>query len=146
MLMAPVFEAMGRRDPPYTEFAHTVTRFTVIVFSTSSVLAVIMVELMIGLFPVTTMWIWNQFRVPIFLAIAAFFLQLFALYPYYHYWEAVRRRSIRLHIALGVVAAGFVLVWVIVLDGMGSYMLTPRQDSGAWSHVLNATWGSLILH
>ena len=145
MLMAPVFEAMGRRVPPYTEFAHTVTRFTVIVFSTSSVLAVIMVELMIGLFPVTTMWIWNQFRVPIFLAIAAFFLQLFALYPYYHYWEAVRRRSIRLHIALGAVAAGFVLVWVVVLDGMGSYMLTPRDESG-WSHVLNMTWVPLVLH
>src|SRR5437763_1665305 len=79
MLMAPIFEAMGRRDPPYTEFAHTVTRFTVVVFSTSSVLAVIMVELMIGLFPVTTMWIWNQFRAPIFLAIAAFLLQLFVL-------------------------------------------------------------------
>ena len=27
MLMAPVFEAMGQRNPFYTEFAHTVTRF-----------------------------------------------------------------------------------------------------------------------
>src|SRR5439155_11392830 len=109
-------------------------------------LAVIMVELMIGLFPVTTMWMWNQFHAPIFLAVAAFFLQLFALYPYYHYWDAIRRRSVRLHIGLGTVAAGFILVWVIVLDGMGSYMLTPSYESGAWAGVLNATWVPLVLH
>jgi hypothetical protein len=36
---------------------------------------VIMMELLIGLFPVTTMWMWNQFRAPIALAIAGFSLQ-----------------------------------------------------------------------
>ena len=35
----------------------------------------------------------------------AFILQLLALYPYYHYWEPLRRYSIPLHTTLGALAA-----------------------------------------
>src|SRR5688572_19256148 len=65
MVLVPVFEWYGKTNAVATDLARALTRFTVIVFSVSTVLAVIMVELMIGLFPVTTMWIWNQFRGPI---------------------------------------------------------------------------------
>jgi cytochrome bd-type quinol oxidase subunit 1 len=146
MVMAPIFEWRGQRTPHVTDLAYAITKFTVIVFSVSTVLAVIMVELMIGLFPVTTMWIWNQFRAPIALAIGAFFLQFAALYPYYHYWERIRRRSVRLHVMMGTTAAGLMMLWVAVLDGMGSYMLTPVSGRTTWGNVLNPTWGSLMLH
>ena len=146
MLLAPIFEAMGRTNPLYTALARGITRFTLIVFSASAVLAVIMVELFIGLFPVTTMWIWNQFRHLLYLGVAAFFLQLFALYPYYHYWEAIRRHSVRLHLLMGIMAAALILIWVIVLDGMGSYMLTPTDRPGRWPDPLNPTWLPLALH
>jgi len=98
------------------------------------------------LFPVTTMWIWNQFRHLLYLGVAAFFLQLFALYPYYHYWEAIRRHSVRLHLLMGIMAAALILIWVIVLDGMGSYMLTPTDRPGRWPDPLNPTWLPLALH
>src|SRR5690349_14825206 len=65
MILAPLFEWKGRSNPYLIDLAHSVTRFTIVVFSASTVLAVIMVELLIGLFPVTTMWMWNQFRGPI---------------------------------------------------------------------------------
>ena len=75
LVLSPIFEWWGRRSVHFTDLAHAITKFTVLFFSVSTVLAVIMVELLIGLFPVTTMWMWNQFRGPIALAIAAFLLQ-----------------------------------------------------------------------
>jgi hypothetical protein len=146
MVLAPIFEWQGNTNPAATILARTMTRFTVIVFSVSTVLAVIMVELMIGLFPVTTMWMWNQFRGPIAVGIAAFVLQLLALYPYYHYWDWIMERRPSLHLALGVAAALFMLVWVLVLDGMGSYMLTPAERAGSWSNLINPTWLPLAFH
>jgi hypothetical protein len=146
MVTAPVFEWRGQRAPHFTDLAYAITKFTVVVFSVSTVLAVIMVELLIGLFPVTTMWMWNQFRAPIALAMGAFLLQFAALYPYYHYWERIRRRSIRLHLTMGITAALLMMLWVAVLDGMGSYMLTPVEGGTTWENLLNPTWGSLMLH
>jgi hypothetical protein len=146
MILAPIFEATGRFVPFNVDLARAATRFTVIVFSVSTVLAVIMVELMIGLFPVTTMWVWNRFRSPIGLGIAAFLLQLAALYPYYHFWDVLRQRRPRLHTALGAAAALLMLVWVAVLDGMGSSMLSPVESSSSWGYLWNQTWIPLMLH
>lgn len=146
MVLAPIFEWKGRSHAADLDLAHAITRFTVVVFSASTVLAVIMVELMIGLFPVTTMWIWNQFRGPIALGIAAFILQLLALYPYYHYWDRIIAKRPKLHLALGSAAAFFMLIWVLVLDGMGSYMLTPVEGARSWANLMNPTWLPLALH
>ena len=146
MLMAPLFEFRGRANLFDRDLARSLTRFTVVVFSVSTVLAVIMVELMIGLFPVTTMWMWNRFRGPILVGILAFILQLLALYPYYHFWEPLRRYSIPFHTTLGALAAFFMLLWVLMLDGMGSYMLTPVEQAGTWERLWNPTWLPLALH
>lgn len=146
MILAPIVEALGRSRPLYVDAAHTMTRFTLVTFTVSLVLAVIMVELFIGLFPLTNSLLFNRFRYPIYAAVAAFLLQLFLLYPYYHYWEAIRSRSIRLHITLGALAAVLVLIWVGVLDGIGSYMLTPVKGEGKWADLLNPTWLPLVIH
>ena len=146
MVLAPLLETADRVNPMYTDFSRSLTRFTVVTFSISTVLAVIMVELFIGLFPFSTMWIWNQFRAPIFLAIVAFLLQLATLYPYYHYWDPIREWNRRLHIALGMLAAVFVLIWVVILDGMGSTMLTPDTNGGPWAKLVNPTWMPLVVH
>ena len=146
MVLAPLLEAAERVNRVYADFSRSLTRFTIITFSASTVLAVIMVELSIGLFPLTTMWMWNQFRLPILLAIVAFFLQLAVLYPYYHYWDSIRQRHRRLHILLGFLAGFFVLIWVVILDGMGSAMLTPDTSGGPWARLRNPTWAPLVLH
>ncbi len=146
MLLAPFLEFRGRTNPFDRDLALSLTRFTVVVFSVSTVLAVIMVELLIGLFPVTTMWMWNRFRVPILFGILAFILQVLALYPYYHFWDALRRYSLTFHTTLGALAAFFMLLWVLMLDGMGSYMLTPVDQGGIWAPLWNPTWLPLALH
>jgi cytochrome bd ubiquinol oxidase subunit I len=146
MMLTPIAEIMGNSRPWLVEAAHGMTRFTIVTYTVSLVLAVIMVELFIGLFPLTNAHVFNHFRAPLYIASAAFLLQLFALYLYYHYWDAIRAKSPRLHITLGVAAALFMLVWVAVLDGMGSYMLTPARSDSAWGRLSNPTWASLVLH
>ncbi|MBA2485518.1 MAG: cytochrome ubiquinol oxidase subunit I [Nitrospira sp.] len=146
MVLAPLLETADRVNPFYADFSRSMTRFTIVTFSVSTVLAVIMVELSIGLFPLTTMWMWNQFRWPILLAMAAFILQLAVLYPYYHYWDFFRQRHRRVHILMGFLAAFFVLIWVVILDGMGSTMLTPETNGGPWGRLLNPTWIPLVIH
>jgi cytochrome bd-type quinol oxidase subunit 1 len=146
MVLAPLMEALSRSNPVYLETAHTLTRFTLVTYTTSTVLAVIMVELFIGLFPRTNAWLFNQFRTPILVAIAAFLLQLLLLYPYYHYWDPIRAKSPRGHVTMGAFAAVLMLVWVAVLDGIGSYMLTPVTKPDTWSRLFNPTWAPLVLH
>jgi cytochrome bd-type quinol oxidase subunit 1 len=143
MILAPIAEAMGRSRPFYTDLAHTMTRFTLVTYTASIVLAVIMIEFFIGLYPLTNSWLFNRFRVSILVASAAFLLQLFLLYPYYHYWDSLRARGIGLHLAMGSAAAGLMLVWVAVLDGVGSYMLTPGSADGG---MFNPTWMPLVIH
>ena len=146
MLLAPLAEFGGRSRPWLVDAARTMTRFTVVTYTASLVLAVIMIDLFIGLFPLTNSHLFNKFRYPVYVATIAFLLQLFSLYPYYHYWDVLRARTPRLHLILGVAAALFMLVWVAVLDGMGSYMLTPVKADDAWSRISNPTWGPLVLH
>lgn len=146
MMLAPIAEVLGTSRPFYTAMAHTLTRVTVVTYTTSLVLAVIMIELFIGLYPMTNAWLFNRFRSPVLLAIAAFFLQVLLLYPYYHYWEAIRAKAPKLHIAMGAGSAAFMLVWVAVLDGIGSFMLTPTGSDGRWAELLNPTWLPLVVH
>lgn len=146
MMLTPLAEIMGQSRPWLLDAAHAMTRFTIVTYTASLVLAVIMIELFIGLFPLTNAHLFNYFRAPLYVATGAFLLQLFALYPYYHYWDAIRAKSPHLHITLGIVAALLMLVWVAVLDGMGSYMLTPARSDGAWGRLSNPTWVPLVLH
>ena len=146
MMLAPTAEWLGERHPWLLDVARSMTRFTIVTYTASLVLAVLMVQLFIGLFPMTNAYLFNRFRYPIYIAMVAFLLQLFALYPYYHYWEVLRARSPRLHRMLGVLAALLMFIWVAVLDGIGSYMLTPATGDDAWSRLANPTWGPLIVH
>jgi len=146
IVLAPITEHMGRRNPVYLDVAYAMTRFTVITFTASAVLALMMVELFIGWFPLLNAWLFNQFRYPLFVAMAAFLLLLILLLPYYHFWHRLRAISVMLHIGMGATAACLVLVWVGVLDGMGSYMLTPVKTDGLWAEVFNPTWIPLVIH
>lgn len=146
MMLAPLAESAGETRPWLLEAARSMTRFTIVTYTASLVLAVIMVDLFIGLFPLTNTHLFNRFRYPIFVAMIAFLLQLFALYSYYHFWKALRARSPGLHRTLGFLAALLMFIWVAVLDGIGSYMLTPATGDDGWNRLANPTWAPLVVH
>lgn len=146
LMLAPPAEWAGERRPWLLDAARSMTRFTIVTYTASLVLAVLMVQLLIGLFPLTNAYLFNRFRYPLYVAMIAFLLQLFALYPYYHYWDPLRTKSPRFHRMLGVLAALLMFIWVAVLDGIGSYMLTPVSVGDAWDRLANPTWVPLIAH
>ncbi|MDC4225319.1 MAG: hypothetical protein MPW15_14050 [Candidatus Manganitrophus sp.] len=57
IVLAPALEYLGIKDPFYTRLGRSLVRFVAVVFSISAVFAVVMVELFIGLFPVSTVTI-----------------------------------------------------------------------------------------
>jgi hypothetical protein len=146
MILAPIAEGLGRTRPHFTDLAHLMSRFTLVTYTASIVLAVFMLELFVGLFPLTNSWLFNHFRAPLHLALAVFFVQLLCLYPYYHFWERLREKSVTGHIALGGTAAILILIWAGILDGIGSFMLTPVEGEDGWDRLWNPTWIPLMVH
>lgn len=146
MVLAPIAEGLGRSRPYFTDFAYLATRFTLVTYTTSIVLAVFMLELFIGLFPLTNSYLFNHFRYPLHLALIVFFIQVLCLYPYYHFWDRLRSKSITWHITLGTVAAVLILIWGGILDGIGSFMMTPVQGDNGWARLWNPTWVPLMVH
>jgi hypothetical protein len=146
MVLTPCAEFLGISRPFFTQLAYLCIKFTVVTYTVSIVLGVFMLELFIGLFPLTNTWLFNHFRYPLYIALLAFFLQLMCLYVYYHYWEAIRAKSVTLHITLISLAAVLILVWGGILDGIGSFMLTPVHQEGGWAKLMNPTWLPLVIH
>jgi cytochrome d ubiquinol oxidase subunit I len=155
IVLAPIFEYLGMRDPFYTRLGRSLVRFVAVAFSISAVFAVVMVELFIGLFPVSTVYIFRRFELGVYVAIVVFFLHIFFFYTYWYRWEAIRAKSIKRHILWGAIAAFLIVTWGALLDGIGSYMLTPpdralselpRFDAARLAFLLNPTWVPLVLH
>lgn len=155
VVLAPILEYLGIRDPFYTRLARSLVRFVAIAFSISAVFAVVMVELFIGLFPVSTVYIFRRVEFGTYIAIAVFFLHIWFFYTYWYRWEKTRATSIRRHITVGAVAALLIVTWGALLDGIGSYMLTPperelaglaRFDIARLAFLFNPTWLPLVLH
>lgn len=155
IVLAPLLEYWGIRDPLYTRLARSLVRFVAVTFSISAVFAVVMVELFIGLFPVSTVYIFQRVEFGAYVAIAVFFLHIWCFYTYWYRWEKMRAKSITRHIALGAVAALLIFTWGALLDGIGSYMLTPperelaglaRFDLARLTFLFNPTWLPLVFH
>lgn len=158
IVLAPLFEYLGLKDPFFTHLSKSLVQFTAVVFSVSATFAVIMLELFIGLFPIATVYLFRRFDTAVYLALAVFLLHLFCFYVYWYRWGKMRRKRPGAHILLGAAAALFALIWSGLLDQIGSYMLTPPTEeiasldpkiplARASSLVtMNPTWIPLVLH
>ncbi|MBI3805234.1 MAG: hypothetical protein HY282_15900 [Nitrospirae bacterium] len=62
-------------------------QFIAVIFSLSATFAVVMPELFVGLFPVSTVSLFRHFEFPMYVAIAVFFLHIFSLYTYWYQWD-----------------------------------------------------------
>lgn len=158
IILAPVLEYFGLKNPSYTRLSRSLVRFAAVTFSLSGTFAVVMLELLIGLFPVTTVLLFRRFQFAIYIALIVFLFHLFFFYTYWYRWEKMRAKSTARHIAWGGIAAALILIWVGILDGIGSYMLTPpasqvaslagspMADFPRYALPLNPTWLPLVIH
>lgn len=125
-LAAPVLQAWGARtgSPRMDRLAHSMARFNVLTFSTGATFAVLFVVLLIGLYPRVTTSLLTHFFYAIALAMLSMGLALWGMYSYYYKWDRYSVLNKKRHIALGFTMGLFIWVWMVIMTGIDTYMVT----------------------
>jgi cytochrome bd-type quinol oxidase subunit 1 len=159
-LAAPVLQAWGARtgSPRMDRLAHSMARFNVLTFSTGATFAVLFVVLLVGLYPRVTTSLFTHFFYFIALAMLSMGLALWGMYSYYYKWDRYSVLKKKRHIALGFTMGFFIWIWMVIMSGIDSYMVTggvgvkPLSGSTiesfgvALQGIFNPMFTELVLH
>jgi cytochrome bd-type quinol oxidase subunit 1 len=159
-IAAPVLQAWGARtgSPRMDRLAHSMARFNVLTFSTGATFAVLFVVLLVGLYPRVTTSLFTHFFYFIALAMLSMVLALWGMYSYYYKWDRYSVLKKKRHIALGFTMGIFIWIWMAIMSGIDSYMVTGGPDvkplSGstiesfgvALQGIFNPMFTELVLH
>ena len=159
-LAAPVLQAWGARtgSPRMDRLAHSMARFNVLTFSTGATFAVLFVVLLVGLYPRVTTSLFTHFFYFIAIAMLSMGLALWGMYSYYYKWDRYSVLKKKRHIALGFTMGFFIWIWMVIMSGIDSYMVTggvgvkPLSGSTiesfgvALQGIFNPMFTELVLH
>jgi cytochrome bd-type quinol oxidase subunit 1 len=125
-IAAPVLQAWGARtgSPRMDRLAHSMTRFNVLTFSTGATFAVLFLVLLVGFYPRVTAALFTHFFYLVIVAVASIFLALWGMYTYYYKWDRYSIFHKRRHAVLGFTMGFFIWVWMVILTGIDTYMVT----------------------
>jgi cytochrome bd-type quinol oxidase subunit 1 len=125
-IAAPVLQAWGARtgSPRMDRLAHSMARFNVLTFSTGATFAVLFVVLLVGLYPRVTTSLFTHFFYFIALAMLSMGLALWGMYSYYYKWDRYSVLNKKRHIALGFTMGLFIWIWMVIMTGIDTYMVT----------------------
>lgn len=125
-IAAPVLQVWGARtgSPRMDRMAHSIARFNVLTFSAGGTFAVLFLVLLVGLYPRVTGALFTHFVIFIFIAMASMLLALWAMYTYYYKWDRYSVLNKGRHAALGFVAGGAIWVWMVIMTGIDTFMVT----------------------
>jgi cytochrome bd-type quinol oxidase subunit 1 len=123
---APVLQAWGARtgSPRMDRLAHSMARFNVLTFSAGATFAVLFVVLLVGLYPRITTSLFTHFFYFIALAMLSIGLALWGMYSYYYKWDRYSVLNKKRHIALGFTMGFFIWIWMVIMTGIDTYMVT----------------------
>jgi cytochrome bd-type quinol oxidase subunit 1 len=118
-LAAPVLQAWGARtgSPRMDRLAHSLARFNVLTFSTGATFAVLFVVLLVGLYPRVTTSLFTHFFYFIAIAMLSMGLALWGMYTY----SVLNKKR---HIAFGFSMGFFIWIWMVIMTGIDTYMVT----------------------
>ncbi len=160
-IAAPVLQAWGARtgSPRMDRLAHSMARFNVLTFSTGATFAVLFVVLLVGLYPQVTASLFTHFFYFIALAMLSMGLALWGMYSYYYKWDRYSVLNKRRHTLLGFTMGLFIWVWMVIMTGIDTYMVTgggpgrPQISEGtiasfgaALQGIFNPLFVDMILH
>jgi cytochrome bd-type quinol oxidase subunit 1 len=159
-LAAPVLQAWGARtgSPRMDRLAHSMARFNVLTFSTGATFAVLFVVLLVGLYPRVTTSLFTHFFYFIAIAMLSMGLALWGMYSYYYKWDRYSVLNKKRHIALGFTMGFFIWIWMVIMTGIDTYMVTggpetkPLSDSTienfgtAVRGIFNPMFTEMVLH
>ncbi|MDQ3942072.1 MAG: cytochrome ubiquinol oxidase subunit I [Actinomycetota bacterium] len=160
-LAAPVLQAWGARtgSPRMDRLAHSLVRFNVLTFSIGATFAVLFLVLLVGLYPRVTTSLFTHFFYFLALAMLSMLLALWGMYTYYYKWDRYAVLHKGRHIAFGFTMGLFIWIWMVIMSGIDSYMVTggglgrPDISDGtvanfgaALQGLFNPMFVELILH
>jgi cytochrome bd ubiquinol oxidase subunit I len=125
-LAAPVLQAWGARtgSPRMDRLAHSMARFNVLTFSTGATFAVLFIVLLVGFYPRVTASLFTHFFYFLVVAMLSMGLALWGMYSYYYKWDRYSVLNKKRHIALGFTMGFFIWIWMLIMTGMDTYMVT----------------------
>jgi cytochrome d ubiquinol oxidase subunit I len=160
-IAAPVLQAWGARtgSPRMDRLAHSLARFNVLTFSVGATFAVLFVVLLVGLYPRVTASLFTHFFYFIAIAMLSMGLALWGMYSYYYKWDRYSVLHKRRHAALGFTMGLFIWIWMVIMTGIDTYMVTgggpgrPQISEGtvasfdaALQGIFNPMFVEMILH
>jgi cytochrome bd ubiquinol oxidase subunit I len=160
-IAAPVLQAWGARtgSPRMDRLAHSMARFNVLTFSTGATFAVLFVVILVGLYPQVTASLFTHFFYFIAIAMLSMFLALWGMYSYYYKWDRYAVLNKKRHIALGFTMGFFIWIWMVIMTGLDTYMVTgggpgrPQITEGsiasfgaALQGIFNPMFTDMVLH
>jgi cytochrome d ubiquinol oxidase subunit I len=164
VLALPIFcliiEVMGlmTRDRAmaarYDRLARDFLRISLIAFSISSIIGVILVMGLIALYPTFFSYISGVFKAMMGIYALIFVGESAALYLYYYSWDKMRTGARKwLHASLGVVLNVFGTVLLFLANSWVSFMMSPagvdqsgRYLGNAWHILHTALWNPFNAH
>jgi cytochrome bd ubiquinol oxidase subunit I len=160
-IAAPVLQAWGARtgSPRMDKLAHSMARFNVLTFSVGATFAVLFVVLLVGLYPRVTASLFTHFFYFIAIAMLSMGLALWGMYSYYYKWDRYSVLNKRRHAMLGFTMGLFIWIWMVIMTGIDTYMVTgggpgrPQISEGniasfgaALQGIFNPMFVEMILH
>ncbi|MEA2683986.1 MAG: hypothetical protein QOK05_2314 [Chloroflexota bacterium] len=158
IFLSPTYQLVGRRrkDPRFERYARGLGEVNIRIFSIGATFAGFAVILLTALYPRFFIPLIEMFFWPALVAFMVWIPAIAALYLYVHQWDTLSASHPRLHLSLGYYAAGFEHVFLVLIVGIDSYLLTPGTGIGAFFNasyfpelghrfVGNISWASFFI-
>jgi cytochrome bd-type quinol oxidase subunit 1 len=132
-IAAPLLQLWGARtgSARMDRLAHSLARFNVLTFSTGATFAVLFVVLLVGLYPQVTTSLFTHFFYFIAIAMLSMLLALWGMYTYYYKWDRYSVLNKKRHLMFGFSMGIFIWVWMVIMTGIDTYMVTGGAGRAA---------------
>ncbi|MBI2887318.1 MAG: cytochrome ubiquinol oxidase subunit I [Chloroflexi bacterium] len=154
VLGAPIFivicEWWGQRagDPRYERLAVETMKVVTIAYSFTAITGAAFGFVLMGAYSQVMAHLFEQMGFIFGLYVLFFFLETLLMYLYWYTWEPLAQRK-GVHISIGISLNVVGTVVMLLMNTVGSYMLSPPEAGEAaslWELINNPTWSGLNLH
>ncbi len=131
----------------FERLAHAIARFNVLTFSVGATWAVMFLVVLVGFYPRVTTALFTHFFW--FFPVFAMVSMVLTLWLFYIHYYSAKNRALPKNIAAGMAAGFFIWVWMVILTGMDTFMVTgggagEALPSGAEVSSIGAALDSII--
>ncbi len=130
VLGSPLLQAWSLRtgNLRFERLAHSIARFNLLTFSIGATWAVMFLVVLVGLYPRVTSALFTHFFW--FFPVIGMGTLLLTLWLFYFHYYRAKNRARPANIAAGLAAAFFIYVWMLILTGIDTFMVTGGGTAG----------------